>query len=121
MGESFKQSFCFGDNHTDQFQLTGPDELRMGGLAVALTDGVHGVCVVLPAACVCEETHGVCRPALAGFASIIHCLCHVVEGVVGGFPGEDDHVAVAVMAGSRVSRSTGDCGNNPEDQMLEHS
>lgn len=71
-------------------------------------DGVHTVLVELTAACVCEVTHVVWCPALSLFARVVHSCGHIVEGVVGGLPAEDDHTAGAVVNGGRISWSTRD-------------
>lgn len=86
----------------------------MAELAVAVADGVHVVLVELTAARVCEVTHVVRSPALGHFAGVVLGRRHVVEGVVGGLPVEDDHVAGAVVNGLRVRWSAGDWRESDE-------
>lgn len=96
---------------TNRVLLTGPDKLRLADLGVTIrADGVHGVLVVLTAARISEVTRVVWRPALGHLASAVHSRCHIVEGVVGGLPAIDDHIAGAIVKGLRMSRSTGDWG-----------
>lgn len=79
-----------------------------------MADGVHVVLVELTAACVCEVTHVVWSPALGHFAGVVLGRRHVVEGVVGGLPIEDDHVAGAIVNGLRVRWSAGDWRESDE-------
>ncbi len=103
-------------NKTNQILLTCPDELRLALFAVTFgADGVHAVLVVLTTACIGEVTCVVWRPALSHFARVVHGCCHIVEGVVGGLPAEDDHAARAIVNGVRVRWSTWDCGNEMEN------
>lgn len=90
-------------------ELTGAYKLRLAEFAVAGADGIHVVLVELTAACVGKVAGVVCRLALCHFAVVVLGRGHVVEGVVGGLPVEDNHVAGAVVDGLRVCWSAGDC------------
>lgn len=85
-----------------------------------MADGVHVVLVELPAARVGEETHVVWGPALGHSARAVFSRCHIVEGVVGGLPVKDDHIAGAVVNSLRKSWSAGDCGNETRKRTLTH-
>lgn len=94
---------------TNEVLLTGSDKLRLADFTVAVrADGVHSVLVELTAARVSEVTRVVHRPALSHFASVVHRCGHIVEGVVGGLPAKDDHIAGAIVKGLRTGWSTGD-------------
>lgn len=101
--------------------LTSPDKLRLADFAVTVADGVHVVLVELTTACICEVARVVWRPALCHFASVVLSRCHIVEGVVGGLPVEDDHIAGATVNCLRVSWSAGDWWKETENQTLEHN
>lgn len=99
--------------------LTCPDELRKADFAVTFgADGVHSVRVQLTTACIREVTCVVCRPALGHLAGVVLSFGHIIEGVVGRLPAEDDHVAGAVTEGGRISRSTGHWRD--ESYTLQH-
>lgn len=97
--------------------LTSPDKLRLADFAVTVADSVHVVLVELTTACICEVACVVWRPALCHFASVVLSRCHVVEGVVGGLPVEDDHVAGATVNCLRVNWSAGDWWKETENQL----
>lgn len=90
-------------------KLTGAHKLCLAELAVAGADGIYVVLVELTAARVGEVAGAVCRPALCHFASVVLGRGHVVEGVVGGLPVKDNHVAGAVVDGLWVCWSTWNC------------
>ena len=92
-----------------KFLLTRPNKLWFTDLAVALRGhSVHSVRVELTAASVGEVTRVVQRPAFSHRAAVVLRRGHVVMGVVGGLPAEDDHVGGAFVRGPGVRRSTGD-------------
>lgn len=113
--------FLIYSNRRNQIPLTSPDELRLAELAVTVADGVHVVLVELTAACVGEVTYVVWGPALGHFACAVFSRRHIVEGVVGGLPVEDDHIAGAIVNSLRKSWSAGDCGNETGNQTLMYS
>lgn len=86
-----------------------------------MADGVHIVLVELTTVCISEVTHGVWRVALGHFASVVLSRCHIVEGVVGGLPFEDDHIGGAIVNSVRVSWSAGHWGNQTGNQTLKHN
>ena len=99
------------NDKTNEILLTCPDELGWANFTVTFdADGVHSERVVLPAARVGEQTRVVSRPALRLFASVVLGRSHIVVGVVGVLPAEDDHIAGATVSGLRKSWSTGDWG-----------
>lgn len=83
-------------------------------------DSVHTVPVVLAAARVSEDTPVVYCPTLSLCAGVVYGRGHVVEGVVGGLPAKDNHIAGALVAGPSVSWRTGDWVKETENETSKH-
>lgn len=106
---------------TNFTKLTGAHKLCLAELAVAGADSIDVVLVELTAACVGEVAGVVGCPALCHFAGVVLSCGHVVEGVVGGLPVEDNYVAGAVVDGLRVCWCARDCMQSHTIILLKQS